>query len=321
MTAAHSDRSLDGLFRWIRRHRGFVNALIFLILLYVVVPQMGTFKQSFAAMFDAQPLYIGWAIVFTVLTYVVSAVLYQLLAKQRLNFWRTLVIRISSAFVNRLLPAGIGGIGLSVQYLRKSKHTTTQAGVVVATNNLLGFVGHMLLVLIVVAVSDVTLRAVHFPGQWFWYGGVVASAVSITIGLVVFSRLKRKVVYLAAEIGRDIFSYRHHPLRLLSALILSMSLTVFYALTLYACSEALALNISVTDAFIIFTLGMFTGTISPTPGGLVGMEAGLIAGFIAVGVPADAALAVTLIYRLLTYWLPILPGITAFHVAERRRYV
>jgi uncharacterized membrane protein YbhN (UPF0104 family) len=48
------------------------------------------------------------------------------------------------------------------------------------------------------------------------------------------------------------------------------------------------------------------------------MEAAMVAGLTGVHMEPGAAVAAVLSYRLLTYWLPILPGWLAFHALERR---
>ena len=56
-----------------------------------------------------------------------------------------------------------------------------------------------------------------------------------------------------------------------------------------------------------------------TPGGLGFVEAGLVGTLTLAGVPASDAVAATLLYRLLSYWLPIPLGALAY-VLFRRRY-
>jgi uncharacterized membrane protein YbhN (UPF0104 family) len=51
------------------------------------------------------------------------------------------------------------------------------------------------------------------------------------------------------------------------------------------------------------------------------LEAALIAGLSALGMPAGAAASAVLIYRLLTYWLTVPVGWAALKVAEGRGYV
>ena len=59
----------------------------------------------------------------------------------------------------------------------------------------------------------------------------------------------------------------------------------------------------------------------PTPGGLGGFEAALVAGLTALHIAAGPAVAAVLTFRLLTFWLPIVPGFIAFRWLQRRQVV
>ena len=64
-------------------------------------------------------------------------------------------------------------------------------------------------------------------------------------------------------------------------------------------------------------LGMayFTGMLAnllPLPGGLGGVEGGMIGALIGFGVDDGLAVAAVLSYRVFAYWLPILPGALAY---------
>jgi undecaprenyl-diphosphatase len=61
--------------------------------------------------------------------------------------------------------------------------------------------------------------------------------------------------------------------------------------------------------------------VSPTPGGLGALDAGLVAGLTHVGVPASIAVAGVLSYRLVTYWFPVLPGVVAFRWLRRNGHL
>jgi uncharacterized protein (TIRG00374 family) len=56
-----------------------------------------------------------------------------------------------------------------------------------------------------------------------------------------------------------------------------------------------------------------------TPGGLGFVEAGLVGTLTLAGTPAPAAVTATLLYRLVSYWLPIPAGGVAY-LLFRRRY-
>jgi uncharacterized protein (TIRG00374 family) len=60
---------------------------------------------------------------------------------------------------------------------------------------------------------------------------------------------------------------------------------------------------------------------APVPGGLGALEAALVAGFSALGMPAGPAASAVLIYRLLTFWLGVPCGWVGLKIAESRDYV
>jgi Lysylphosphatidylglycerol synthase TM region len=59
----------------------------------------------------------------------------------------------------------------------------------------------------------------------------------------------------------------------------------------------------------------------PTPGGLGAIEAALVAGLTGVGMQPGPAVSAVLLYRLATYWLPVLPGWLCWRSLQYRGYV
>jgi uncharacterized membrane protein YbhN (UPF0104 family) len=72
-----------------------------------------------------------------------------------------------------------------------------------------------------------------------------------------------------------------------------------------------------------FFLGML-GNLLPLPGGVGGVEGGMIGAFAAFGVDSGLAVVAVLVYRALTFWLPLIPGVIAYfrlrRTVERWRY-
>jgi uncharacterized protein (TIRG00374 family) len=67
----------------------------------------------------------------------------------------------------------------------------------------------------------------------------------------------------------------------------------------------------------VLVMGYFLGTLGsllPLPGGIGGVEGGMIGAFVAFGAPADTALIAVLAYRAISFWLPTLPGIAGYLV-------
>jgi uncharacterized protein (TIRG00374 family) len=54
------------------------------------------------------------------------------------------------------------------------------------------------------------------------------------------------------------------------------------------------------------------GNLLPLPGGVGGVEGGMIGALIAFGVPGGLAVVSVLTYRAIAFWLPTVPGVIAY---------
>lgn len=293
--------------------RGIVLGII-VLLGYLVVTQVKGLRPSLTSIEHARPSYVAWGLGGLVATFLVAALMYQLLALHALRYRRTLLVQVASGFTNRLLPVGLGGMGLIAQYLRSQRHAMSEAITVVGMDNVIGIIGHFSLFFLVLAIANVSSHAVHLPHvSWIVWLAIILVIAIVTSMKQVRSRLAR----LFGQIGHDLRSYRTRPWRLVLAFGNSILLTNLYVGILWASAHAVGSNLSFPKVLVVFTAGSIIGTATPTPGGLVGTEAGLFGGFLAYGVSSGPALATALLYRLLTYWLPILPGIIGFWIADR----
>jgi uncharacterized protein (TIRG00374 family) len=71
---------------------------------------------------------------------------------------------------------------------------------------------------------------------------------------------------------------------------------------------------SVVPAAVLI-IGYFLGTLGsllPLPGGIGGVEGGMIGAYVAFGISADSAVIGVLAYRALSFWLPTLPGVAGY---------
>jgi putative heme transporter len=71
----------------------------------------------------------------------------------------------------------------------------------------------------------------------------------------------------------------------------------------------------------VLVMGYYVGTLAnalPLPGGIGGVEGGMIGAFLAFGVNGSLAVLAVLGYRTISYWLPTLPGVIAYIRLRRR---
>ncbi|MER7082595.1 lysylphosphatidylglycerol synthase transmembrane domain-containing protein, partial [Saccharopolyspora kobensis] len=127
---------------------------------------------------------------------------------------------------------------------------------------------------------------------------------------------RRRIVAPALEVGRELLDTLRHPVRALQLFGGGLGYLVVSGLGLAACLAALHLEFSWVAVTVVFIIGNTLGHLVPSPGGLGAVEAVLLAGLSAMGIPATAAVTAVLLSRLLTYWLPVLPGIAVFRFLQ-----
>jgi uncharacterized membrane protein YbhN (UPF0104 family) len=290
------------------------------IAVYVLLPQIGNFRSSWELLRHPDPVYTALAVALTFATYLAGTGTYCLLAFRRLRFGRTFLVQLAAMFINRLLPAGIGALGANYLYLRHEKHKSSQAASVVAINNLWGFIGHgLVLALTLLLIPGDSMISPGRPGanQTFLLEALVLALIVLLGAALLFGW--HKIVNALQDIRKQLFSYRKRPLSLIAALGTSATLTLCNVMCLFFCLQALGLSLSFAAVLLVFTFGVGTGAAVPTPGGLGGFEAGLAAGFVAYGIDAAPALAAALLYRLVSYWLPLPVGLAAFVMCQGKR--
>jgi uncharacterized protein (TIRG00374 family) len=77
------------------------------------------------------------------------------------------------------------------------------------------------------------------------------------------------------------------------------------------CFHAFGTVVPPAVLVVCYFLGTL-GSLLPLPGGIGGVEGGMIAAFVAFGVPAGTAVIAVLAYRGISFWLPTLPGIVGY---------
>jgi uncharacterized protein (TIRG00374 family) len=80
------------------------------------------------------------------------------------------------------------------------------------------------------------------------------------------------------------------------------------ALALWTSVQAFNGDVSFVAVTVVTMVGGTLASAAPTPGGVGAVEAALIGGLAAFGVPAAVAVPSVLLYRVLTCWLPLFVG-------------
>ena len=81
--------------------------------------------------------------------------------------------------------------------------------------------------------------------------------------------------------------------------------------TLWACFHAFGASPNKGVIVMAYFVGWIANTL-PLPGGIGGVEGGMIGAFTAFGVGVQGAVVAVLAYRAFSFWLPTLPGGVAY---------
>lgn len=290
------------------------------LFIIVVLLRVGGAEASLAQLKSADLLLVSLATLMVVLSYVCSALSYKVLSQHPLRLWPTLAVQFATGFTNRLLPAGIGGLGLYALYYRRNGHSLTDASAVVVSNNVWGVVGNILLLAVLLIVRPEYLGELRLPTVSAGTAAVIAAVVAVVAAASLYASRGRAGRFRTSlrSLGTAFRTTLRPRRAAYLAVLANMALTSLLATTLLLSLLAIGSDVSWGAALIAVSAGTLVGVSVPTPGGLGGMEAGLFAVLVGFGVPAAAAAAGVLLYRGLTYWLPIVPGIFLFRYVLRR---
>ncbi|MBA3328038.1 MAG: flippase-like domain-containing protein [Solirubrobacterales bacterium] len=313
-----------------RRLLQLAALLAFVGLAITLVPGLADVREGLAR---ATPGWLVLAAGLEVLSCLAYVVAFRAAFCARMTWRMSYRLGMSSLGAASLLPVGgVGGLALGAWALRRSGLTIERiARRTVAFFLITSAVNLAAVILIGTALA---LGLVAGPGSLVLSAGPVGLAVVAALLVTLAApRLARSVgqSWSAPErhrllrsaarafdatadgIGEAGVLLRSGDVRLLAGAIgyLLFDLAVFWA-----CFRAFGPAPPLAALFLAYLLGQL-GALVPLPGGIGGVDAGLIGALIIFGVPAAAAAVGVLAYRALLLWLPAVLGGLAFWALKR----
>lgn len=305
------------------RSKYYVPIIIATLVLaaYIFAPQYDSFNQGIKLIVKAELVWLVLAALFVFSTYLAATLTIQSLAVRPLSMGRTLLVQVASGFAGKLVPAGIGGIALNTRYLRVHRFTLPQASAVLLLTALLGFVGHALIILLGLLYRQQELT-LGYTAQVPKILGVIA-VIAIVVSALAFLNIRPfrpKLRRWLRDVYRSLRSYRR-PANVVGGFVGAIGVTVFFTAALWCVATSLGVSLGSLQVLLVYTAGAIGTAITPTPGGIGGAEAALAGALLAMGVATPEALSIALLYRLIAFWLPIMPGFICFQIILRARYI
>ncbi len=261
------------------------------------------------------------ALALSAATYVGATVELSGFVAERLPFFRTLVAQVAGSFVTLVTPAAVGGATLNIRYLQRRKIPAAVAAASVGVSQVVAFVLHILLIVVFAAIAGTSAKEPIQPPQWAWF--VLAGLVAVALGVLAIPAgrrvLRARLSPMLGQVLPQLLDVAQHPGKLARGIGGALLLSLCYILCLAACVAAFGRSVPIAKIGVVYLTGSAIGSIVPTPGGLGAVEAALTAGLTAAGVPGAVAVSAVLLFRLLTFWLPVPFGWGALNYLERNQ--
>ncbi|MEZ3177709.1 flippase-like domain-containing protein [Streptomyces pimonensis] len=268
----------------------------------------------------------GWvaaAVLFSAASYVAAAMALLGFVPERVPFVRTVAAQVAGSFVKIVAPAAVGGVALNTRFLQRAGVRPGLAVASVGASQLFGLGCHILMLLAFGYLTGTEKTPSLSPSRTVIGGLLTVAVLVLVVTSVPFLRkfVVTRVRSLFAGVVPRMLDVLQRPQKLVTGIGGMLLLTACFVMCLDASIRAFGdetTSVSIASVAVVFLAGNALGSAAPTPGGVGAVEATLTVGLIAVGLPKEVAAPAVLLFRLLTLWLPVLPGWLAFNHLTRK---
>ncbi|WP_344963265.1 lysylphosphatidylglycerol synthase transmembrane domain-containing protein [Streptomyces thioluteus] len=266
----------------------------------------------------------GWvaaAAAFSALSYFAAAMRLLGFVPEKVPFLRTVMAQVAGSFVKLVAPAAVGGVALNSRFLQRAGIRPGLAVASVGASELFGLAAHILLLLTFGYITGTERTSSPLPPSRTIIGGLLTAAVLVLVVTAIpFLRkfVSTRVRSLFAGVVPRMLDLLQRPRKLVNGIGGMLLLTAAFVMCLDTSIRAFGGDMSYASVAVIFLAGNALGSAAPTPGGVGAVEGVLIGALTLAGLPADIATPAVLLYRLLTFWLPVLPGWLCFNQLTRK---
>lgn len=272
---------------------------------------------------NVNPWWAGAALLFSLTTYLGTAMSLHGVAPVRLRYWRSVLVQIGASFTALITPAGVGAPALNARYLQQAGVRTSVAVTSMALLQLAMLAVMAAVVLILGVVSGTGSTSDLMPVS-ATIGVVLAVAALLALSLLLGPVRRFAQRHLSAMIAGTLprmLDMLTEPRRLVLTLGGILVSNAGYILTFAASLAAFGASIDAVQLVIIYLIGNLLGSAVPTPGGLGAVESSLILGLSAAGIGGTVALPAVLLFRLISFWLRVPFGWAAIRLLTRGRHL
>jgi uncharacterized protein (TIRG00374 family) len=324
--------------------RSLFAAVLFVVaalaFLYWGLPRLAGLSNTWHRVEEGDPWWLALAFLFTCLSFGGYVLLFEgvyVRAGSRIDLRTSYLITMAGLAATRVFAAGgAGGLALTAWALRRAGMPARQ----VATSTVAFLVLTYAVYMVALVVFGLGLYIGIFPGR-APFAVTVIPAIFAIIALVLaglmalvptdferrlrawanrggrIARVAQRLATVPASASAGIREALSHLRTADPALLGAVAYWAFNIAVLWAAFHAFGhpppTAVLVTGYFV----GMF-GNLLPLPGGVGGVDGGMIGAFAAFGVDFGLATVAVLTYRAFAFWLPTIPGAIAYLQLRRQ---
>jgi uncharacterized membrane protein YbhN (UPF0104 family) len=251
------------------------------------------------------------AAVATVATWVCSALAQQGAVTRPLPARQLVAVQFAASAANHVLPAGLGAGAVNLRFLTRCGLPVVRSATALGVKATAGAVSRGFLIAVLALACPGLLRLPHISATVI----VIAFAVVVTAVVLLRGPLRRALRAVLA----DVRAVHEVPARAAALWGGSLAFAALHATVVVAVAQALELPLPPAQVALAYLAASSAAVLLPTPGGIGSLDAALAMALRLAGAPGSAAASAVLGYRLLTVWLPLVPGLLALAVLTRRK--
>jgi uncharacterized protein (TIRG00374 family) len=302
--------------------------------LYFLLPKIAGLDQTWGKLRHGDPWWLALGAVLEFLSVAGYAVLFRTVFGRdvpRVDWRASIQIPLAGIAAIRLLAAaGAGGVAVTAWALSRAGLSSR----VIACRMVASYVVQYFVYMGAIIVCGLGLRAGALSGGApFLLTTIPALLCIFIIALVAsmalvprdFERRLSTMATRAGRVGRIASRFATAPATVGAGVRTALALMRERRLGLLGAVAYWGFDIAVLGVcfrafgsvvpLAVLIIGYFLGTLGsllPLPGGIGGVEGGMIGAFVAFGISADSAVIGVLAYRALSFWLPTLPGVAGY---------
>lgn len=313
--------------------RSKIYFYIFAILIFgFIVYYFAEIKGDIKLFKKVQPAWLALAIAAQLTTYFFNSIIYRSLLRifgpgSRIRITELFQASIVTLFINQTIPSvNLSGNIFFFNFLKK-RGVTEQAAYSLLVLELLTFYTTVVCIILILLFISIFLKGIPTYFIFIFLAGIVAFVgFALLIGLLgrgktVASLLKKlsrigflkKSIHKFQTIPFDSIKnpwrvYKEQTALVIKTIIFQTCIFLLDSLTLFALFHGLGMTVAFLSVLVGLVLTKIISLLPFTPGALILYEGSMTFFYVHLGVPVAVAAVVTLLYRALSFWLPIPAG-------------